>query len=177
MPLWRKKKFHHLSDHFCFGSVKLPMYYRFKIFCIQKHSWFMYEPFSQDVRDIKWPDIFVCTLGDKIQAQLAKHGYFMDGSGGGNRLARGLTSPNHAAGRSEQEDLITWEGLNNVTYENITGNMDIFPYFYPYVAGRGGGGTSKCPPPLFSSMIIRNTLCWIFSFLSGSFREIDNFII
>ena len=41
MPLWRKKKFHHLSDHFCFGSVKLPMYYRFKIFCIQKHSSFI----------------------------------------------------------------------------------------------------------------------------------------
>ena len=81
------------------------------------------NPFSQDIREIKLPDIFVCIFDDKIQAQLAKHGYFMDGVGDGNSLARGLTSPNHADGRSEKQHMITWEGLNNVTYENITGNI------------------------------------------------------
>ena len=73
-------------------------------------QYIFYDLFSlQDIKEAELPDIFVCSFDDKIQENLKKQGYLA----GMKSFMRG--------NRSNSNNLITWEGLDNHTYQNLTG--------------------------------------------------------
>ena len=80
------------------------------IVAVDKYTTFSSVPTVQviDIADAKLPDIYICSK----DLDLEKHGYIYGLSG----FLEGNLN-----GFKENTSFITWEGANNVSYEEITG--------------------------------------------------------
>ena len=64
---------------------------------------------TKHIQDALLPDVYLCLNDDGIDTNFKKHGYINNGFYSG-LITEGLAG-----------SFLTWEGSNNVTYENITG--------------------------------------------------------
>ena len=72
---------------------------------------------TKHIQDALLPDVYLCLDDDDIDANFIKHGYSRGGFYSGI-ITEGST-----------KSFLTWEGSNNVTYENITGIKMVFHTF------------------------------------------------
>ena len=70
---------------------------------------------TKRIQDALLPDVYLCLDDDDIEANLKKHGYSNKRGLYSGIITEGLT-----------KSFLTWEGSNNVTYENITGIKMVF---------------------------------------------------
>ena len=101
----------------CIQAVALAIFAYQMVVAVEKYVTFSSVPTEEtkDIADAKLPDIYLCMEVQRDSEILKKHGYSIFGS----RMHSYLIGDTSGSGRSS---FVTWEGINNQSYEKIIGN-------------------------------------------------------
>ena len=104
----------------CFQAVALAIFAYQMILAVNKYTTFSSVPTEEsiEIADAKLPDIYICLKAKSNSLFLEKHGYQFNTGKGMPSFIGGYT---YEAFKDSNNIFVTWEGIYNLTYENITG--------------------------------------------------------
>ena len=109
----------------CIQAVALIIFAYQMIVALEKYATFSIVPTEEtkNIADAKLPDIYLCIEVNINSRILEKHGYyrFM-----GSRMNTYVSGTRKESGKSS----VTWEGINNQSYEKIIGKSVRTVFFF-----------------------------------------------
>ena len=105
----------------CFQVVALAIFAYQMVLAFKKYTTFSSVPTEEtkDIADALLPDIYICLKAQSNSLFLEKHGYQLGKTGQG--MPAFIGGYTYEAFMDSQNFFVTWEGIYNLTYENITG--------------------------------------------------------